>query len=147
MNMSSVLKSLFHKDYTIALFNGSNNANYEQLIKITNLYKDIKPKNLGEEKNGLIVFDHKKMKVFFDVTIPSSKLLSHNLHSGTLSFEMSYDKEKIITNCGSIEKRVGRRPEYLRLSAAHSTIIINNTNISELVEKKSYKRIPKNVIL
>ena len=146
MNMSSVLKSLFHKDYTIALFNGSNNANYEQLIKITNLYKDIKPKNLGEEKNGLIVFDHKRMKVFFDVTIPSSKLLSHNLHSGTLSFEMSYDKEKIITNCGSIEKRVGRRPEYLRLSAAHSTIIINNTNISELVEKKSYKRIPKNVI-
>ncbi len=86
------------------------------------------------------------MKVFFDATKPSSKLLSHNLHSGTLSFEMSYDKEKIITNCGSIEKRVGRRPEYLRLSAAHSTVIVNNTNISELVEKKSYKRIPKNII-
>ena len=56
---------------------------------------------------------------------------------------MSYDKEKIITNCGSIEKRVGKKPEFLRFSAAHSTIILNNTNISELVEKKSYKRIPK----
>ena len=145
INMSSVLKNLFHKDNTIALFNGSNNANYNQLIKINNLFKDIKPKNLSEEKDGLVVFEFKKIKIFFDITIPTSKLLSHNLHSGTLSFEMSYDKEKIITNCGSIEKRIGRRPEYLRLSAAHSTIIINNTNISELVEKKSYKRIPKNI--
>ena len=147
VNMSSVLKNLFHKDNTIALFNGSNNANYEQLIKINNLYKDIKPKNLSDVRNGLAIFESKKLKIFFDVTKPSSKLLSDNLHSGTLSFEMSDDKEKIITNCGSIEKRVGRKPEYLRLSAAHSTIIINNTNISELVEKKSYKRIPKNITL
>ena len=71
------------------------------------------------------------------------KLLNQNLHAGTLSFEMSYDKEKIITNCGSIEKRIGKKPEFLRYSAAHSTIILNNTNISELVEKKSYKRIPQ----
>ena len=145
MNMSSVLKNLFHKDNTIALFNGSNNANYEQLIKINNLYKDIKPKNLSEVENGVAIFDSKKLKIIFDITKPSSKLLSNNLHSGTLSFEMSYDKEKIVTNCGSIEKRVGRKPEYLRLSAAHSTIIVNNTNVSELVEKKSYKRIPKNI--
>ena len=145
INMSSVLKNLFHKDNTIALFNGSNNANYKQLIKINNACKDIKSKDLSEVNNGLAVFDSKKLKIFFDVTRPSSKILNNNLHSGTLSFEMSYDKEKIITNCGSIEKRVGRKPEYLRLSAAHSTIIVNNTNISELVEKKSYKRIPKNI--
>ena len=145
MNMSAVLKNLFHKDGTLALFNGSNNANYEQLIKINNLYKDLNPKNLSEIKNGLAVFETKKLKVLLDLTKPSNKLLSHNLHAGTLSFEMSCNKEKIITNCGSIEKRTGRKPEYLRLSAAHSTIIINNTNISELVEKKSYKRIPQNI--
>ena len=111
MNMSSVLKNLFHKDNTIALFNGSNNANYDQLIKIYNLQKDIKTKNLSEINNGIAIFESKKLKIFLDVTIPKSKLLSKNLHSGTLSFEMSYDKEKIITNCGSIEKRIGRKPE------------------------------------
>ena len=145
INMSSVFKNLFHKDNTIALFNGSNNANYDQLIKIYNLQKDIKSKSLSNVKNGIAIFELKKFKVFFDVIIPKSKLLSQNLHSGTLSFEMSFDKEKIITNCGSIEKRIGKKPEYLRLSAAHSTIIIDNTNISELIEKKSYKRIPKNI--
>ena len=97
----------------------------DQLIKIYNLQKDIKTKNLSEINNGIAIFESKKLKIFLDVTIPKSKLLSKNLHSGTLSFEMSYDKEKIITNCGSIEKRIGRKPEYLRLSAEHSTIIIN----------------------
>ena len=142
-NMLSVLKNLFHKDKTIALFNGSNNANHESIIKINNLHKDVKPKNLSIVKNGLAVYELNKLKIFFDVTKPTSKLLSRNLHTGTFSFEISYDKEKIITNCGSIEKRVGKKPEFLRFSAAHSTIVLNNTNISELVEKKSYKRIPK----
>ena len=107
-NMSSVLKNLFHKDKTIALFNGSNNANYESIIKVNNLQKDIKPKNLSLVKDGLAIFELNKFKVFFDVTKPTSKLLSLNLHTGTFSFEVSYDKEKIITNCGSIEKELGK---------------------------------------
>ena len=39
---------MFHKDNTIALFNGSNNANYEQLIKIYILYEDVKIKDLSD---------------------------------------------------------------------------------------------------
>jgi uncharacterized heparinase superfamily protein len=57
---------------------------------------------------------------------------------------MSSNNEKIITNCGSVEKRYGDKPEYLRYSAAHSTLIINNTNISEL-SKNAYKRVPKKI--
>ena len=34
---------------------------------------------------------------------------------------------------------------FFRYSAAHSTLTINNTNISELSEKNSYKRIPNNI--
>ena len=34
----------------------------------------------------------------------------------------------------------------MRFSAAHSTLTLNNTNISELIEKKSYKRTPKEII-
>jgi len=110
INMSSVLKNLFHKDNTIALFNGSNNANYESLKKINSLNKDIKSKKLHNINNGLAINEFNKLKIFLDITQPTSKLLSQNLHSGTLSFEMSYDNEKIITNCGSIEKRVGKKP-------------------------------------
>ena len=61
--MSSVLKNLFHKDKTIALFNGSNNTNYESIIKINNLQKDIKPKNLSIVKDGLAIFESNKFKI------------------------------------------------------------------------------------
>ena len=145
-NMTSVLGNLIHKDNSIAFFNGSNCANYNNIIKIINLTKDIKFKNLQNIKNGIAVYSNNKFKIFFDVVKPSDKEINQNLHASTLSFELSYDNEKIITNCGSIEKRFVKRLDYFRYSAAHSTIIVANTNISELVEKKSYKRIPRNII-
>ena len=147
MEMISVLKNLFHKDNSIALFNGSNNSNVKKILEISNLYKDIKKKNFDYTSDGLAIYENKQFKIFFDITKPNDKLLNQNLHSGTLSFELSSLKEKIITNCGSVEKRIGKKPEFLRYSAAHSTLVLNNTNISELIEKKSYKRAPKKVLI
>jgi len=147
INMNSVLKNFLHSDGSIALFNGSNNANISSILKIIQLSGDIKTKNLFNVDNGIAILNINKLKIFFDVTKTEDKLINQNMHAGTLSIEISYNKEKIITNCGSVEKRVGKKPEYLRYSAAHSTITINNTNVSELIEKKSYKRAPKNIEL
>ena len=145
INMSSLLMNLFHKDGTIALFNGANNFNLNKSKIIINQSKDINPKKIDNFNNGIIIYSDNNKKLFFDVVSPENNNLHNNIHSGTLSFEFSCHNEKIITNCGSVEKRIGSKPEYLRFSAAHSTVIVNNTNISELVEKKSYKRIPKNI--
>ena len=72
--------------------------------------------------------------MFFDVVQPEKNNLNNLLSSGTLSFEFSSDGEKIITNCGASES-MGKNPEFLRYSAAHSTIILQNTNIREIKEK------------
>ena len=146
-NMSSAFINLFHKDNSIALFNGSNDSNYLQFKKINNQIQDLKPKKLEKITNGIGIYSDKEKKIFLDVVQPTNKFINQNLHAGTLSFEMSSFDEKIITNCGSIEKRFGQKPRYLRYSAAHSTIILDNTNISELSEKNSYKRIPKKILL
>ena len=143
LNMSAVLKNYFHKDNSIALFNGSNNANIESIVKIVKQAGDIKAKELNKIKEGIAIFNNNNSKIFFDVVKPSNKLIQKTLHSGTLGIEISLGKEKLITNCGSIEKRIGKKPEFLRYSAAHSTITLNNTNITELVEKKSYRRGPQ----
>ena len=143
-SMSSAFNNLFHKDSSIALFNGSNNLNISKYKKINQIIKDIKPKKMHKIINGLCIYSDKNKKIFYDAVKPSNQQINQKLHSGTFSFEMSSNKEKIITNCGSIEKRFGEKPEYFRYSAAHSTLVINNTNISEL-SKKSYKRIPKKI--
>jgi len=145
INMSSLLMNLLHKDGSIALFNGSNNFYKKEIDQLIKQERDIKLKDYREYKKGICIYVDKNKKLFMDVVLPTSHEINKNLHASTLAFEFSYYNEKIITNCGSVEKRIGKKPEYLRYSAAHSTIILNNTNISELVEKKSYKRVPKNI--
>ncbi len=144
-NMTSVLNNLFHKDTTLALFNGSHNIFNKDILTLIKQKKDIKEKKLFFIKNGLAIYSDREKKVFFDVVKPTNNYINNKLHSGTLSFEFSAKKEKIITNCGSINKIYDDKPNYLRFSAAHSTLILNNTNISELDYKRSYTRIPKNI--
>ena len=145
IKMISVLKNYIHKDGSLAYFNGSNNYFKLKIIKICNHEEDIKIKNITQISNGLSVFENKDLKIIFDVVKPYNKLINYGLHASTLSFELSYNKEKIISNCGSLVKKNTKNIDYLRYSAAHSTIIINNTNISEIIENKSYKRIPKKI--
>ena len=145
VNMSSVLNSLFHKDLSLVLFNGSHDMYNKNIFKLIKQCENMKINKLFKIRNGLSIYSDKEKSVFFDVIKPENKFINQNLHSGTLSFELSSKKEKIITNCGSINKVYGNKPDYLRYSAAHSTIILNNTNISELDNKKSYRRIPKQI--
>ena len=147
INMTSLLISLLHKDNTIALFNGSNNLFTTEVGKIINYTKDLKSKIINNTTDGIAIYTDKNKKLFLDIVSPKSNFLHKNIHASTLSFEFSFNDEKIITNCGSLEKKMGKKPEYLRCSAAHSTIVINNTNISELIEKKSYKRVPQKITL
>jgi len=145
INMISVLKNFIHKDNSLAYFNGSNNFFIKKILSIIKHEKDIKIKNLQNNKKGLLVYENKEIKLIFDVVNPYSKLINYGLHASTLAFELSYNDEKIISNCGSLNKKNKKTPNYFRYSAAHSTIILNNTNITEIVENKSYKRIPKKI--
>ena len=144
IKMKSVLNSYFHIDGSIPLFNGANN-NYTSIIA-NSLNKDeyLKSRNFSNSDNGLAFFSGKNKKLFFDVVQPSSRDISNNLNAGTLSFEYSCFGEKLITNCGASESS-GKNPEYLRYSAAHSTIILQNTNISEINENNSSIKFPQSV--
>ena len=75
---------------------------------------------------------------------PTKLGFNKDLNAGSLSIEFSANGEKIITNCGGSESS-GKNPAYLKYSAAHSTIILNNTNISEIKENETNKIFPKEV--
>ncbi len=144
IKMNSTLNEYFHCDGSIPLFNGSNN-NYTQMIN-DNRNKDeyLKSRKFDNINNGIAFYSDKNKKLFFDVVQPNKDWISSNLSAGTLSFEMSYFNEKIITNCGASES-YGKNPEYLRYSAAHSTIVLQNTNISEIKENNPHLKFPQSV--
>ncbi|MDA9748673.1 heparinase II/III family protein [Pelagibacteraceae bacterium] len=144
IKMRSILNEYFHKDGSMPLFNGANN-NYTEII-YNSLNKDeyLKTRTFSNSKNGIAFFSDKNKKLFFDVVQPNKNRISNNLSAGTLSFELSCLGEKIITNCGASES-FGKNPEYLKYSAAHSTIIIQNTNISEIKENNPHVKFPQSV--
>ena len=144
IQMTSILNEYFHVDGTLPLFNGCNNNYTKQIYNSLNKDEYLKSRAFSETKNGIAFYSDKNKK-FFDIVQPNKNKISKNLSAGTLSFEFSSLGEKLITNCGASEN-FGKNPEYLRYSAAHSTIILQNTNISEIKENNPHLKYPQSVV-
>ena len=131
--MSSVLKTYQHTDTSLPLFNGCNNNHNNAIEKILEKEQFVKTQTFTKLKNGIAVYKDLKKILFFDVVQPSTFAIHKDLGAGSLAIEISAYGEKIITNCGGSEVG-GKNPAYLKYSAAHSTIILDNTNVSEIKE-------------
>jgi uncharacterized heparinase superfamily protein len=66
-------------------------------------------------------------------------------HAGTLSFEMSHARERLIVNCGAYHGPSARWHAVARATAAHSTLVVADTNSAELREEGGFGRRPKRV--
>jgi uncharacterized heparinase superfamily protein len=142
--MTSILKTCQHSDTSLPLFNGCNNNHNEVIKKIFEKEQFVKAKILTKFKNGIAVYKDLKKIVFFDVVQPTNFEFHKELGAGSLAIEISAFGEKIITNCGGSEIG-GKNPAYLKYSAAHSTIVLDNTNISEIKESGFNKDFVKKV--
>jgi len=145
LKMTSISNEYFHKDGSLPLFNGSNNIYTNKIYNSLNKENYLKKREFANINNGIAFFSDKNKKIFFDVVQPNKNIISSNLSAGTLSIELSGFGEKIFTNCGGSES-FGKNPEYLRYSAAHSTIILQNTNISEIKEGNPHIKFPQSVV-
>ncbi len=144
--MTSILKTYQHADATLPLFNGCNNNHNKAIVKILEKEQFVKSKTLIKVKNGIAVYKDLKKILFFDVVQPEKLGFHKDLSAGSLAIEVSAYGEKIITNCGGSEIG-GKNPAYLKFSAAHSTITLDNTNISEINESNFNRNIIKKVNL
>jgi uncharacterized heparinase superfamily protein len=64
-------------------------------------------------------------------------------HAGTLSFEMSVGRDRLIVNCGAAPAAEGEWRDALRATAAHSTLVLADTNSSELKTEGLGRRVEK----
>ena len=145
LKMTSILNEYFHADGSLPLFNGTNNIYTMNIYNSLNKESYFKKRKFSNINNGIAFYSDKDKKIFFDVVQPNVDMISSNLSAGTLSIELSGFGEKILTNCGASES-FGKNPEYLRYSAAHSTIILQNTNISEIKEDNPHIKFPQSVV-
>ncbi len=83
--------------------------------------------------------------VLVDTGKPAPRGFDGEAHAGTLSFELSQGRERIIVNCGGYR---GAKPAWRRVvrsSAAHSVLVVGDTNASEILADGSLGRAPGSV--
>jgi uncharacterized heparinase superfamily protein len=73
-----------------------------------------------------------KSIVIADCGPPADERWGAHPHAGTLSFEMSHGRERLIVNCGAYRGPKAAWHAALRTTAAHSTLIVADKPSSEL---------------
>ena len=79
--------------------------------------------------------------VLFDCGPPPAGI-DDDAHAGALAFEMSHHRERIIVNCGPYHGPAAEWRRAMRATAAHSTLVVADTNSAELRDDGTLARGP-----
>ena len=115
-------------DGALARFNGSGNAEYDLIATLLRYDESLGSPLLDASQSGyqrMVVGD---TQVLMDVGNPPTRELSVRAHAGCLSFEFSSAEEMIVVNCGAPPQPERYDEPVWRSTAAHSTVVLNDTS-------------------
>lgn len=132
--MALALRGLRHGDGGLALFNGTR----EELPSLIELVlaqagRTGRAAN-GSSETGLYRIAAGKSVLLVDAGAPAATGFDRFAHAGTLSFEFSSARERLIVNCGAAPAAATEWCDVLRATAAHSTLVIASVSSSEIRE-------------
>ncbi|MBV9813847.1 MAG: heparinase II/III family protein [Acetobacteraceae bacterium] len=130
--MAPALRTLRHGDGGLALFNGTKEeaATLVELALAQAGRGGRAPASLGD--GGFQRLQAGRSVLLMDCGAPAAPKLDRFAHAGTLSFELSIGRDRLIVNCGAAPGAGPQWREATRASAAHSTLIIADTSSSEV---------------
>ena len=141
---AAAMRAMRHGDGGLALFNGSKEE-LPNLIDLVLAQAGRARGTLAHLKScGLFRIAAAKSVLFMDAGIPAAPGMDRFAHAGTLGFEFSFGKDRLIVNCGAAPALAGEWASALRGTAAHSTLTIADTSSAE-VKDTSLGRRPLNV--
>ncbi|MBT5515013.1 MAG: heparinase [Rhodospirillaceae bacterium] len=144
--MTPMLRAYRHGDHGLALFNGSRHATPEYIDRVLELSGSRSRAAASAPHTGFYRLGAQRTALIVDAGTPVDGTSSAYGHAGTLSFEMSIGKQRLIVNCGTGSLREPMLCDALRATAAHSTLTIGNTHSSNLVANGRFgQRKPRNI--
>lgn len=135
--MASCLKSLTLGDGKLSLFNGACLQRSEDIPAFMIKAQKAEAAKLELEQCGYNRLEKGSTLIIEDVGPPAELEMSREAHAGTLSFEMSHEKERVIVNLGhaAYNNQLNDDLELSsRSSVSHSTLVISNRNSSDIRE-------------
>jgi uncharacterized heparinase superfamily protein len=128
--MMPMLRLLRHGDGTLALFNGMGVTPPELLATIL-AYDDVRAKPLMSARHsGYQRLEAADAIVLIDAGRPPPQVFSARAHAGCSSFELSVGAQRLVINCGAPDQNRAAALEASRMTAAHSTLVIDDTSSS-----------------
>ncbi len=130
--MGPALRAMRHGDGSLALFNGSKE---DATLLIDQVLAQAgragrSPQSLSE--GGFQRMQAGRTVLVVDCGRPPPPGVDRFAHAGTLSLELSVGRERLIVNCGGAPAAGPQWRDATRATAAHSTLVIADTNSSEL---------------
>ncbi len=137
------LRGLRHGDGGLALFNGSKEDSHTlvELVLAQAGRAGRAPAALTE--GGFYRLQAGKNVLIADCGAPAPANLDRFAHAGTLSFEFSVGRERLIVNVGAAPAAGPEWRDATRSTAAHSTLTIADTSSSELLPNGLGRRADK----
>ncbi|MFC4352519.1 heparinase II/III family protein [Fodinicurvata halophila] len=132
--MGPTLRLLQHGDGGLALFNGSTAEEGFKVDMVLRRADARRRPRTSAPQTGFQRMQAGRTLVLLDSGSPAPPGLDMAAHAGTLSFEMSVGRERMIVNCGAPAGQTGSDAlrQALRVTAAHSTLTLAETNSSLL---------------
>lgn len=132
--MFVALRFFRHSNGEIALFNGATHASANFLMQILQNDETGVQTPVNLPQSGFTRLEAGKSIVLMDNGYSPKGTVSRKAHAGCLSFEFSNGANRLIVNSGSPQFQIDRFGEFARLTAAHSTLVIENTSSSRVSE-------------
>ena len=129
--MVPFLRYVRHGDGGLALFNDSNEDVAGEIDAVLGRSEAKGKPPMSAPHSGFQRLAAERTLVLVDAAAPAK--LGGHAHAGTLSFEMSVGKERLVVNCGAHVADQSDWRRVQRATAAHSTLTIDDTNSSEIL--------------
>jgi uncharacterized heparinase superfamily protein len=147
--MAPVLRLYRHADGKMALFNGSEEGDAAWYDVLLNQSHAGNRTAISAPHTGYERLQQGRSVVLIDTGAPPPPSYDHNAHAAPLAFEFSVGRERIFVNCGHAGQVFKASPlsSALRTTAAHSTVVIADTNAVELRNEGGIGRHPRQMRL
>jgi len=113
------------------LFNGNDikkNYDFDKYLKFHNY----KFKNESNEHGGYVILKNKNVILSVDLGSSPEKKFSKDYQSGALSFEVFFNNNKLISNCGYFQNYKHQLNPISKSTATHSTLILDSRSSCKL---------------
>lgn len=144
--MTPMMRFFRHGDGGLALFNDTNEGE-GWLVDVVLTKAEARGKPLlSAPHSGFQRVAANRVTVIMDTGMPIRGAGRH-AHAGTLGFEMSIGKERMIVNCGAYAGGNAHWHTAQRATAAHSTVTVDDLNSSEIARDGVMGRGPEEIFV